>query len=149
MSVEARNDDERTVLEFFAAWETGDAERVVAWFTPDARFLNAANPGLPISAKEGRDAIHELIADELRTRAVRIEPHRIGSNDDGDVFAERTDWMCPVEGEHAGEWVGFPITGVLHLRDGKIAEWREYFDARVVEDLLSTAPISSPGPTPS
>jgi limonene-1,2-epoxide hydrolase len=139
MSVDARNDDERAALELFAAWETGEVDRVMAWFTPDARFLNASNPNLPISMKEGHDAIRELIAAELADRAIRIEPHRIGSNDDGYVFAERTDWMCPVAGAHAGDWVGFPITGVLQVRDGKIAEWREYFDSRVVEDLLSPA----------
>lgn len=141
MSVEARNDDERTVLELFAAWETGDADRVAAFFTSDARFLNAANPNLPVEMrlKEGREAIRELIAGEMSSRGIRVEPHRIGSNDRGEVFAERTDWMRPKDGPHAGEWVGFPITGVLTVRDGEVTEWREYFDMSVVEKLLVPA----------
>jgi limonene-1,2-epoxide hydrolase len=139
MSVVARNDDERAVLELFAAWETGDVDRVMAWFTPDARFLNAANPDMPGSPKEGSEAIRELIESEMQTRAIRIEPHRICSGEDGWVFAERTDWMRPTEGVHAGEWVGFPITGVLQVRDGKVAEWREYFDLAVVVALLAPA----------
>jgi limonene-1,2-epoxide hydrolase len=138
MTAVGRTDDERTVLEFFAAWEEGDLDRIVSYFTPDARFLNAANPGMPVSPRCGHDAIRAWIAFELETRAVRIETHRIASNDEGDVFTERTDWMRPLdgEGEGEGEWVSLPIAGVLHMRDGKVAEWREYLDTRVVEERL-------------
>ena len=50
------------------------------------------------------------------------------------MFAERIDWVRP-RGEE-GDWAALPINGVLELRDGKVAEWREYHDTRTLEQNL-------------
>jgi limonene-1,2-epoxide hydrolase len=134
MAVTARTDDERTVLEFMAAWEDGDVDRLMSYFQPDARFLNAANPGMPIPPREGHAAIREYLERLYATRGMRLEVRGIASDDAGSVFAERVDWVRSLK--DGGESFGIPIVGVLQLRDGKIAEWREYFDTRVIEDGL-------------
>jgi limonene-1,2-epoxide hydrolase len=43
------------------------------------------------------------------------------------VFIERLD-----RHRLADQWVELPVTGVLEVRDGQIAYWRDYFDAATI-----------------
>ena len=134
MTVVGRTENERVVLEFFDSWETGDVGHVLSYFATDGSFTNAANPGMPLPARRGHKEIRGYLELLFETREVRIETVRIGSNDAGEVFTERIDWVR-TRGED-GDWAALPIAGVLELRDGKIAEWREYLDTRTLEQRL-------------
>jgi limonene-1,2-epoxide hydrolase len=36
-----------------------------------------------------------------------------------------------------GQWLDLPVMGVFEVKDGKIAAWRDYFDAQMFEKQLA------------
>jgi limonene-1,2-epoxide hydrolase len=140
MAPTARTDVEQTVLDFMAAWADGDADRLMSYFAPDARFHNAANPGLEISELVGHVAIREYLEHLCSTQETEIEVRRIASDGSGTVFAERLDRVH--QREAGRDPFMLPVVGVLTIRDGKIVEWGEYFDARVAEAGLGFDPYA-------
>jgi len=50
------------------------------------------------------------------------------------IFTERVDYLG-LNGSDQPE-VPLPVTGVMEMRDGKLAAWREYLDLRTAEDGL-------------
>jgi limonene-1,2-epoxide hydrolase len=132
-------DDERTILEFLSLWQTGDVDRILTYFAPDATFGNGANPGYPMPARRGHQEIRDYLEAMYTDRAVRIETRRIGSNADGDVFTERLDHIRRNDRPDR-PWEALPIAGVMEMRDGKIVRWREYLDTRVLDDDVYQSP---------
>ena len=47
------------------------------------------------------------------------------------VFLERTDSFT-----FKGHQGSVPVVGVLEIRDGKVAEWREYYDRRELMEAM-------------
>jgi limonene-1,2-epoxide hydrolase len=43
------------------------------------------------------------------------------------VFIERLDRHRLTD-----KWVEFPVTGVFEVREGRITDWRYYFDAAII-----------------
>jgi limonene-1,2-epoxide hydrolase len=86
-------------------------EMIAAWKAADWR-------------KVAREAVYERVAalGKGAPGGVVLDVSHIGVID-GLVFIERTDRF--VYNGHAG---ATPVVGVLDIRDGKVQEWREYYD---------------------
>jgi limonene-1,2-epoxide hydrolase len=130
MAIQATTPDERTVLEFLDCWGKQDIERMLSFFTPDAWYID-----MPLPPRHGLDEIRVYIEQVLGAFSVRIETLRIASNEDV-VFTERIDYLGLNDSDRPE--VPLPIAGVMEMRDGKIAAWREYLDLRTAEDGLGT-----------
>ena len=111
-------DNKQIVTEFIQAWSTLDTDTLVDYFTADGTYHNMMLP--PVSGHENlRAMIGGFIADWTKTGWDILNIVA-----DGDVvIAERLDRT------HIGDkFVALPCTGVFILEDGKIKEWRDYFD---------------------
>jgi limonene-1,2-epoxide hydrolase len=109
-----------TVADFhalFDLWRAGDEQAAVAYFTPDGVFHEAQKP--PIA---GRDAIAAHWAPFFHGGPVwRMTVHDLFGS--GERFAVDYTWEIRL-GD--GSWTGSPGCAIVHVRDGKIAVWREY-----------------------
>jgi limonene-1,2-epoxide hydrolase len=116
------------VKAFFAAWDAKSVDMIMDGFAPDARWLNI---GLPETV--GKDAIRKAVEPFVKSaQTVRFEVHHIAETKDGVVLTERTDIF-----ETDGRKMAFDVMGILELKDGKITNWREYFDTRALQPASS------------
>jgi limonene-1,2-epoxide hydrolase len=95
-----------------------DAEKLAAYFTDDAVYHN-----IPFDPVNGREAIKKTLAGmgtSMQSRGWEIK-HQVASGDV--VMNERVDRFTI-----NGKAIALPVAGVFRLRDGKISEWRDYFD---------------------
>lgn len=94
-----------------------DLERLMAYFTEDAVYHN-----MPVEPVRGAEAIRQVLGGLMRMESGGWEViHQVAAGDV--VMNERIDRF------KAGERsVALPVAGVFRVRDGKIAEWRDYFD---------------------
>jgi limonene-1,2-epoxide hydrolase len=103
---------------FCAAWEKGDLDTILDFFTDDAVYHN-----IPVDSVTGKDAIRSTIA-MFTTGVERIEFRVRNISSDGDVvLTERLDVFVL-----ADKTIELPVMGTFELRGGKIAAWRDYFD---------------------
>lgn len=109
---------EDVAMDMVAAWNAVDLDRVISLFTPDGVLHSMMTD--PVTGREQLrhhlqplfNGIEELT---LNLRNVVV---------DGDtVFLERVD-----EFVFNGKPGAVPVVGVLVIRDGAVAEWREYYD---------------------
>ena len=111
-------DNERIVRDFIAAWERLDAAELAAYFTADGCYYN-----IPVQPVRGRDNVEKFIREFTATwTETRWEIVSIGAVGER-VYAERMDRTKTTGGD-----VDLPCLGVFEMRDGRIAEWRDYFD---------------------
>jgi len=111
-------DAKQVVLDFCAAWEARDQERIVDAFTDDGVYHN-----MPMQPATGKDAIRAVLKMVLDPAAsVRFEVKHIAAEGDV-VLTERLDTF-----EIGGKTVALPVMGTFEVRQGKIAAWRDYFD---------------------
>lgn len=103
---------------FIAAWETGDAGAVGAFFAEDATYHNG-----PIEPIKGREAIETALGEFMAMGgSVDVEvPHILA--DESIVMTERIDHFIRPEGT-----VSLPVMGIFEVRQGRIVAWRDYFD---------------------
>ncbi len=107
-----------TVRAFCAAWEVGDIDAIMAFFTPDAIYHT-----IPIDPLQGHDAIREMIT-MFTAGAGRIEFQVLNLAADGNVvLTERLDVF-----HRPGQPIALPVMGAFEVVEGKIAAWRDYFD---------------------
>jgi limonene-1,2-epoxide hydrolase len=106
------------VRNFCAAWEKGDVDALMDYFTDDAVYHN-----IPVAPVTGKEAIKATVA-MFTTGVERIEfrvLHIVGDSDV--VLTERVDvFVLP------NATIELPVMGTFEVRDGKIAAWRDYFD---------------------
>lgn len=107
------------VMDFIAAWEARDMDRILSLMTPDALYHN-----IPMQAVTGRDAIRAMLSAFLANATeVKWTVHHIAETQAGVVLTERTDVF------HMGpKTLSLPVMGTFEFRDGLIAKWRDYFD---------------------
>jgi len=113
------SDPRELVREFFAAWTDHDPERVASFFTEDGVYHN-----VPMERVQGREAIRDLVASWLAQMGeidFRFD-HLVIQGDL--IVMERADLLPGDDG--ATRELG--VMGIMELRDGQIAAWREYFD---------------------
>ncbi|MEX2245402.1 MAG: SgcJ/EcaC family oxidoreductase [Dehalococcoidia bacterium] len=111
-------DPKQVVIDFCAAWDARDQQRILDAFTDDAVYHN-----IPMPPANGKDAIKALLNMILTpATGVRFDIKQIAA--DGDkVLTERVDTFRMGE-----RTIELPVMGTFEVRDGKIAAWRDYFD---------------------
>ncbi|MBU3689211.1 MAG: hypothetical protein B7C54_02420 [Acidimicrobiales bacterium mtb01] len=108
------------VRAFMKAMESLDYDTAVTHVAPDCEYINSPLGPAPSLGPEGVRAVLEpFFAPVIRNEFV-IRTEVVA----GDVVClERLD-----RHELAKGWVELPVTGLFRVRDGKITEWRDYFD---------------------
>ena len=106
------------IREFIAACSRLDAKELASYFTEDGVYHNI--PAQPVGGRENvENMIRAFTADWIRTDWEIVSLVSAGDV----VVAERVDRT------RAGEKsVELPCVGVFQLENGKIKEWRDYFD---------------------
>jgi limonene-1,2-epoxide hydrolase len=105
--------------EMIAAWKSADWRKVGDLFAEKGVLRS-----MMIEPVTGRQAIYERIAalGKGAPGGVTLDVAHMGVID-GLVFIERTDRFV-----YNGKSGAVPVVGVLDIRDGKVQEWREYYD---------------------
>ena len=117
--------DERTVLRFLDIWKARDVDAMMGIFAPDASYID-----MPLPPRHGAEAIRTYIDGIFTAFDVDIETLHIASSGPV-IFTERVDYLTLVDGSRPP--VPLPVTGVMEMRDGKIAIWRDYLDLGTAE----------------
>jgi limonene-1,2-epoxide hydrolase len=120
-------DSQRTVLAFIEAFDANDVDRIMEFFRPDAVYHN-----VPIQPVQGLDAIRAVIQGFLGLASeVEWVVRNVAESPDGTVLTERLDRFLIRE-----KWVELPVMGAFEVKDGKIVEWRDYFDMQQFQSQL-------------
>jgi limonene-1,2-epoxide hydrolase len=106
------------VRRFCAAWEKGDVDALLDFFTDDAVYHN-----IPIDPVQGKDAIRATIAGfTAGVERIEFRVHHI-MGDGSVVMTERTDvFVLPTT------TIELPVMGTFELTGNRISAWRDYFD---------------------
>ncbi|MGR8948332.1 MAG: nuclear transport factor 2 family protein [Gammaproteobacteria bacterium] len=119
--------NEDIITEFIRTWSDLDAEKLVDYFAADGCYYN-----MPLEPVTGRDALLAFIEGFLSSwSATDWEIRTIISAGDI-VIAERLDKTKTSAGD-----VDLPCVGVFEMCDGKIKEWRDYFDMATYTNAIS------------
>ena len=110
--------NEDIICNFISAWSRLDAKELSAFFTDDGCYHN-----MPMQPAKGRENVEQLISGFLANwTETQWEIINIASSGDT-VIVERIDKTKTTAGN-----VDLPCVGVFELENGKIREWRDYFD---------------------
>lgn len=122
--------------EMIAAWKAADWRKAADLFTEDGVLRS-----MMIEPVVGRPAIYDRISalGKGAPGGVILDVAHMGVID-GLVFIERTDRF--VYNGHAGST---PVVGVLDIRNGKVKEWREYYDRASLLREMGVSPSVDPG----
>ena len=114
-------DADKIVRDFCAMWSRADVDAIVDAFTQDAVYHN-----IPMEPVKGREAIRGFVGGLFAGMASAIHFEIRNQFVQGRmVMNERVDTIVMAERR-----VELPVCGVFELApDGKIAAWRDYFDA--------------------
>jgi limonene-1,2-epoxide hydrolase len=106
------------VRDFCAAFDAGDIDAILDFFTDDAVYHN-----IPVAPVQGKDAIRATF-DMFMTGVEKVEFRVLNIAASGNVvLTERVDvFVLPAKS------IELPVMGTFEVRDGKIAAWRDYFD---------------------
>ncbi|MCU1380483.1 MAG: hypothetical protein JWN29_3466 [Acidimicrobiales bacterium] len=116
-----------TVNAFLVAAAKRDYDTALPLLTDDVEYQN-----MPIAPVKGRAAVKEQL-EMLLAMGADSEWKVLREVADGDtVMNERVDRF-----QINGQWADLPVMGVFVLRDGLIAEWRDYFDLQTIMGQLA------------
>jgi limonene-1,2-epoxide hydrolase len=106
------------ITEFVQAWSNLNPEELATYFTEDGCYYN-----MPTQPVKGREAVQGFIANFL-ANWTETQWDILNIAEAGDVvICERLDRTKTTAGN-----VDLPCVGVFEMQDGKIKEWRDYFD---------------------
>lgn len=117
------------VQRFFADLARRDVDALVAYFTDDAVFHD-----MPRERFSGREAIAARLRAMPNFTELRIEVGHVVAQGEV-VLSERVDYLVL-----NGKSVRLPVMAAMELRNGKIAAWRDYWDAKTTERQLRDTP---------
>jgi limonene-1,2-epoxide hydrolase len=116
-----------TVNAFLVAAAKRDYDTALPLLTDDVEYQN-----MPIAPVKGRAAVKEQL-EMLLAMGTDSEWKVLREVAAGDtVMNERVDRF-----QINGQWADLPVMGVFVLRDGLIAEWRDYFDLQTIMGQLA------------
>lgn len=118
-----------TVKRFLSIMMEKDYDRGLALVAPDAEYDNV--PIGKVAGPEGIRAVLEPFFGPTITNEYKVIRE---VTDGATVILERLDRHLLESG-----WVELPVTGIFEVKDGKIALWRDYFDAPT---LMSKWPMA-------
>ena len=105
-------------------------EQFAEVMTPDCLYLNVPWPDQAVT---GPDASFEFLSYFQSAFETRLEIVREAVNGDV-VMSERLETFTRVR--DGVTLLELPVTGVFAMRNGKIAEWRDYFDSVAVAPII-------------
>ena len=121
----------QVVIDFCAAWDRRSVEDVLNYMAPDIAYQNVPSPTM-----HGKDAAAKFVTPLLKN-TTKIEFRMLSIAASGDkVLTERVDFLHFATGT-----VEIPLMGIFVVRDGKIAEWRDYSDLESVRSGFVQAKI--------
>ncbi len=106
------------VRAFCKAGQDLDLDKQMAFIAENAIYHN-----MPDEPVNGAKAIRELLAGYAKCEKAEIIIHRIVEAPDGAVLTERLDRFMM-----GGKWIDCAVMGSCDIKDGKIVEWRDYYD---------------------
>lgn len=109
------------LLRLIDAWKAKDIEGVLSQLHDEIVWHYAAVIAPPVRGKEKARKFLEALAPQISEVHWRIFDH---AEREDRLFVEGVDEYVSTE----GRLVSAPYAGVVVIRDGKIAELREYFD---------------------
>ncbi len=113
-----------------SSWPKMTRAQFAEVMTPDCHYINLPWPDKAVT---GPDASFEFLSYFQSAYDTRLEILRDAVNGDV-VMSERLETFTRVnDGVKALE---LPVTGVFVMREGKIAEWRDYFDSAAVAPIM-------------
>ena len=116
-----------TVNAFMTAAAKRDYDTALGLLTEDIEYQN-----MPIAPVKGREAVKEQL-EALLAMGSDSEWKVLNEVASGNVVMnERVDRF-----QLAGKWAELPVMGVFVLREGQIAEWRDYFDLQTIMSQIS------------
>lgn len=116
-----------TVNAFLVAAAKRDYDTALPLLTEEVVYQN-----MPIAAVTGRAAVQEQL-DMVLGMGTASEWKVLREVVSGDVVMnERVDRFLIND-----NWIDLPVMGVFVLRDGLIAEWRDYFDLATITNALA------------
>jgi limonene-1,2-epoxide hydrolase len=122
-------ENQAIVRAFVEAFNANDLPKIMGFFHPDAVYHN-----IPVEPVQGTEAIQAVIQGFLGLASeVDWIVHNIAESESGAVLTERTDRF------HIRDtWLELPVMGAFVVRDGKLSEWRDYFDMQQFQSQLPT-----------
>ena len=122
-------DNVQIIRDFIGAWSRLDSVELASYFTADGCYYN-----MPTQPVKGRENVQKFIAGFIANWASTDWEilHLVAQGDV--VFCERVDRTSFASGG-----VDLPCLGVFEMSDGKIKEWRDYFD---LNTFMRAAPQS-------
>jgi limonene-1,2-epoxide hydrolase len=114
------------IRRFIEACVRADPDEFASYFTDDATWWNS--PWQPV---KGRDAIRETLRKGAQKMTALPWEIRHIVADGNVVMTERVDHFMV-----GNTRVSVPCMGIFELREGKIAAWRDYWDAQHFESQL-------------
>lgn len=122
--------NEALVRAFYEAWSRLDVEELMSYFTETSVWLNVPDSEPLQGASAIRQLIEWVVEDWTRDAKVNFEVHNLASRKNL-VFSERVDHV-----ESLGRRVDLPVVGIFIIENGKIVEWRDYYDAAALSSGL-------------
>lgn len=125
---------EAVVRAFCRAWEDRNLDAVLGWLAEDLVYQNVPQPVM-----HGPKAARRLFAPIMReTTAIEFIVRNIAVSGDGAVvLTERVDRL-----HYRGGIVELPLMGIFVIRDGLIAEWRDYADGIATAESFAAAGVN-------
>jgi limonene-1,2-epoxide hydrolase len=107
------------IAAFIEAWPSADTTALGSFFSEDALYQNG-----PLEPVRGRAAIEATFAQFMKVGG-QVDVEVIHMMAEGlIVMTERIDHLTRTDGTTAS----LPLMGVIEVRDGLVATWRDYFD---------------------
>jgi limonene-1,2-epoxide hydrolase len=106
------------VRDFIAAWNANDIDKACDMLSEDVFYHN-----IPMEPVRGREAARTALKAMGPMEEIDWELVAIAENGDA-VLTERVDRFT----FKGGKKIAMPLMGIFHIRDGEIAEWKDYFD---------------------
>ena len=117
-----------TVNAFMTAAAKRDYDTALPLLTEDVEYQN-----MPITPVKGREAVKEQL-EALLAMGSDSEWKVLNEVASGNmVMNERVDRF-----QLGGKWAELPVMGIFVLRDGLIAEWRDYFDLQTIMGQIAS-----------
>lgn len=121
-------DTKEAVTQFCEAFATGDLDNALTYLSEDCCYHN-----IPYKPLQGHAEIRRELSHFMGILGGQILEIRNQVAEGNVVMNERLDRYPNPPGRAPFE---LPVTGVFVFRDGKIVEWRDYFDtAQLAEGL--------------
>ena len=115
------------IREFVECWASLDADRLIEYFAEDGCYYN-----MPAQPVKGKNNVKVLISNFLASWT-ETQWEILNIVESGDVvICERLDRTKTTAGN-----VDLPCVGVFEMKDGKIKEWRDYFDMNTFVSAMS------------